>query len=90
MTKNIQDLSFEDALQQLEKIVLQLENGDVPLEQAIQYYERGAKLKAHCEHTLKAAVHKIEKIQINADGSTETVALDTDTPADTPSKEFPL
>ncbi len=78
MTQDIHQLSFEDALQQLEKIVSQLEKGDVPLQQAIAYYEQGVQLKTHCERTLKSAVDKIEKIQTQADGTSQTVLFDTD------------
>ena len=51
--KAIKDLSFEDALTELEGIVRKLESGDAPLEESITLYQRGAKLKAHCEGKLK-------------------------------------
>ncbi|HSK78886.1 MAG TPA: exodeoxyribonuclease VII small subunit, partial [Thermoanaerobaculia bacterium] len=44
----ISELSFEQALAELERIVQQLESGQAPLEQSIALYERGAALKAHC------------------------------------------
>ena len=50
------DLSFEDALKRLETIVSRLESGQAPLEESIALYEEGAKLKAHCEARLKAAL----------------------------------
>ena len=59
---DIQSLSFEAALAQLEQIVNKLETGDVPLEDSIRIYERGAALKAHCERKLKEAELKVEKI----------------------------
>ena len=62
------DLSFEDALAQLEKIVAELESGQAPLERSIEIYERGAALKAHCEARLKAAQLRVEKIVGGADG----------------------
>ena len=62
------DLSFEDALAQLETIVNELERGQVPLERSIEIYERGAALKAHCEARLKAAQLRVEKIVVGADG----------------------
>ncbi|MEL6948195.1 MAG: exodeoxyribonuclease VII small subunit [Pseudomonadota bacterium] len=62
-------LSFEDALAQLETIVTQLEQGDVPLEKSIEIYERGEALKKHCAMLLKAAEDKVEKIRVGADGS---------------------
>ncbi len=65
----VEKLSFEAALSELETIVRQLESGDVPLEQSIAIYERGAALKAHCEAKLDAARLKVEKIVLAPDGS---------------------
>ena len=67
------DLSFEDALAQLEKIVAELESGQAPLERSIEIYERGAALKAHCEARLKAAQLRVEKIVVGADGQAKGV-----------------
>jgi len=61
-------MSFEQALDQLEKIVDNLERGDVPLEESIRIYERGEALKAHCDKLLKAAEDKVEKIRLGRDG----------------------
>lgn len=63
------DLSFEDALKQLETIVRQLESGDVPLDESISLYARGDALKRQCEERLKAAQERIEKISLGADGA---------------------
>ena len=60
MSKN---LSFEEALKELEEIVNSLERGDVSLEDAIEAYERGSILKNQCEKRLKEAKMKVEKIQ---------------------------
>jgi exodeoxyribonuclease VII small subunit len=65
---DLENLSFEAALEELERIVQKLENGEVELEQSIAMYERGAALKAHCEGKLKAATLKIEKIMLDASG----------------------
>ena len=66
-------LSFEAALRELETIVGKLETGDAPLEESIALYERGAKLKAHCEGKLADAREKIEAIQIAEDGRPKAV-----------------
>ncbi|MBX3506462.1 MAG: exodeoxyribonuclease VII small subunit [Parvibaculum sp.] len=66
--KDIEKLSFEEALAQLEKIVSQLESGNAELENSIDLYERGTALKAHCEARLKAAEAKVEKIRLTASG----------------------
>ncbi len=65
---DISSLSFETALAQLEQIVHKLEAGDVPLEDSIRIYERGAALKAHCEKKLKEAELKVERIVLGASG----------------------
>ena len=65
---DIKAMSFEQALQALERIVDDLEKGDVPLDQSIRIYERGEALKAHCDRLLKAAEDKVEKIRLSRDG----------------------
>ena len=65
---DLQALSFEQALAELEKIVAELESGQAPLERSIEMYERGSLLKAHCEARLKAAQLRVEKIVVGADG----------------------
>ena len=64
---DIDQLSFEKALAELESIVQKLESGGVELEESIALYERGARLKAHCDAKLKGAQEKIEKI-VGSDG----------------------
>lgn len=65
---DIDGLSFEQALAELERIVAQLESGQAPLEDSIRLYERGAQLKAHCEFRLEAARLRVEKIVMGAGG----------------------
>ena len=65
---DIAQMSFEQAMEQLERIVEDLERGDVPLEQSILIYERGEALKKHCDTLLKSAEDKVEKIRIGRDG----------------------
>ncbi len=66
--QDIAQLSFEQALGQLEQIVQQLERGDVPLDQSIGLYERGEALRAACQQRLDAAQARIERIVSGADG----------------------
>lgn len=68
----IESLSFEAAMQELEQIVRQLEEGRVPLQEAVKAYERGASLKGHCEGLLKTARTTIEEVIKNQDGGTTT------------------
>jgi len=65
---DISALSFEQALAELESIVAQLESGQAPLEQSIELYERGARLKAHCEKRLDDAKLRVEKIVVGPQG----------------------
>ena len=64
----IDAMSFENAMAALEDIVRKLESGDVPLEESIALYERGAKLRAHCEAKLKSAEEKVAQITKDNDG----------------------
>ena len=63
MTVKENDISFEEALKDLEKIVEDLNNGDMELEKAITAYEKGIRLKNICEERLKNAQERIELIQ---------------------------
>ena len=64
----VTEMSFEAAMAELEAVVTQLDRGEVPLDQSIALYERGAALKAHCEAKLKEAEEKVEQLVLNADG----------------------
>ena len=66
--KDIQKLSFEDALAELEGIVRELDDGRGELEGAIKAFERGTQLKRHCEAKLKEAEARIEKILPSGEG----------------------
>jgi exodeoxyribonuclease VII small subunit len=67
LADDIKAMSFEQALEALERIVDDLERGDVPLDQSIRIYERGEALKTHCDRLLKAAEDKVEKIRLSRD-----------------------
>ena len=73
---DIANLSFEAALQELERIVAELESGKAELERSIQVYERGAALKTHCEAKLKAAQLRVEKIIVGSGGVVGAEAAD--------------
>ena len=66
---DIEAMSFEAALAELEQIVGRLESGQAPLEDSIRMYERGALLKTHCEKRLEAARLRVEKIVAVAGGA---------------------
>ena len=67
--EDIRKRSFEQALEELKQIVARLESGEGRLDEAIEAYERGACLKAHCEAKLREAQAKIERIGLGPDGS---------------------
>ena len=64
----VEDLSFEAALKELERIVGRLESGDATLDESIRLYERGDRLRARCAERLDAAQARIEAIRLDADG----------------------
>jgi exodeoxyribonuclease VII small subunit len=66
--KPVSDMSFEDAMKELEAVVARLESGDVPLEDSIKLYERGAALKDHCRKKLAEAEEKVAQITLDKDG----------------------
>ncbi len=77
MSADVQDMSFEDALRELEQVVGKLERGEVPLDDSIALYERGALLKKLCEGKLKDAEEKVAKLTLDGDGQpTGTAPLD--------------
>mgnify|MGYP001027450012 FL=1 len=66
--KPVAEMSFEDAMSALEGVVNRLEAGDVPLEDSIKLYERGAELKAHCQKKLAEAEEKVAQITLDEGG----------------------
>jgi exodeoxyribonuclease VII small subunit len=70
---DIEQMSFEAALAELEQIVRSLEQGQAPLDESIELYQRGDRLKRHCEARLKAAQARIEQIALGPDGQPQGV-----------------
>ena len=66
--KAVAAMSFEEAMKVLEEVVGRLEAGEVPLEDSIKLYERGAELKAHCQKKLAEAEEKVAQISLDEDG----------------------
>ena len=73
---DIRNLSFEDALEQLEEIVRKLESGSEDLDGAIASYTRGIQLRRRCEERLTDAKAKIDKIVLKADGEITSEPLE--------------
>lgn len=74
--KEMEKLSFEESLSELEKIVQKLEGGKGKLEDAIEDYERGISLKNHCEQKLSEAELKVQKIIVGKNGAQGVEPLD--------------
>jgi exodeoxyribonuclease VII small subunit len=65
---DVDQLTFERAIEELETIVKRLEEGKVPLEESVVIYERGETLKRRCEQLLRQAEARVEKIALDASG----------------------
>jgi exodeoxyribonuclease VII small subunit len=72
----VAELSFEQALGELEAIVDRLDRGEIPLEQSIAAYERGTQLRRHCERQLAEARLRVERLVEGQDGEVSGEALD--------------
>jgi len=68
-------LSFEEAMNKLEQIVDRLEEGDVPLEEAIGFYKEGMELSKLCHDKLKSVEEQLTQI-ITEDGRTENFSIE--------------
>lgn len=80
-----EEIKFEKALERLEKIVEELEEGNVSLEDALKKYEEGVKLSAVCQSRLAQAEKKIEMLSRSLDGTLKREPFDPET-AETESK----
>jgi exodeoxyribonuclease VII small subunit len=73
----VDEMTFEQAMAELEQVVGQLERGDVALDASIKLYERGAELKKRCEKKLKEAEEKVAAITLDSQGNpTGTTPVD--------------
>jgi len=75
VAKDDNDLSFEDALVELQSLVDAMEKGDISLEQSLQAFERGVELTRFCQTALFRAEQKVQ--QLNADGQIQDLQLPT-------------
>ena len=65
---DIKKLTFEQAMEELDSIVDNLESGNIDLDKSIKYYTRGSQLRLHCQSKLDDAILKLEEIQVSNDG----------------------
>jgi exodeoxyribonuclease VII small subunit len=64
----MEDLSFEEAYARLENAVVALQDGQMPLEQALRHYEEGMKLAQHCNELLQKAELRVQQLRVDSDG----------------------
>jgi exodeoxyribonuclease VII small subunit len=75
MEKEIEKMTFEEALAKLEGIVKELEDENIPLEDSIKKFELGVKLSSYCLSKLNEAEKKIEELTKTENGSLVTREL---------------
>ncbi|GAB3037118.1 exodeoxyribonuclease VII small subunit [Bowmanella dokdonensis] len=75
--KKTENLSFEESLAELEAIVEQMEKGDLPLELALEKFERGIQLTKQSQHKLSQAEQKV-RILLQQQGQAELIPFDED------------
>ena len=92
MSKKSKDteISFEQAMGELDSIVEQMESDQLPLEELISHYERGAKLLKECENTLNSAKKRLETIQNSATNEQQNAPRTTNTPSSSDDDEIRL
>jgi exodeoxyribonuclease VII small subunit len=69
----VKDLTFDDALAELQKTVAELEAGGQPLERSIALYERGVALHERCAQLLSEAELKVQQLVVRAGGALEAI-----------------
>ncbi len=71
-------MGFEDALAELENLVIDMESGEQSLEESLAQFERGVSLARHCQTSLKAAEQKVQVLMQQSDGKDVLADLDAD------------
>ncbi|MCL2497105.1 MAG: exodeoxyribonuclease VII small subunit [Symbiobacteriaceae bacterium] len=74
-TKELANLTFEEAMQQVEQLVRSLENNSLPLNETLAAFEQGVRLARFCQDYLDAAEKKIEQVIASAYGELELKPL---------------
>jgi len=75
-------MGFEDALSELETLVLDMESGEQSLEESLAQFERGVSLARHCQTSLKAAEQKVQVLMQQSDGNDVLADLDAEDDVD--------
>jgi exodeoxyribonuclease VII small subunit len=69
-------LTFEDAYAQLEAAVTALQDGQMPLERALQYYEEGMRMAQYCNELLQKAELRVQQLSVDSQGMIELQPLE--------------
>lgn len=77
MAKAKKSVDFEEALDQLEELVEDMENGDLTLEESLKAFEQGIKLTRECQTALSQAEQKVQML-VEENGKLKAVDLDQD------------
>lgn len=77
MAKAKKSIDFEEALDQLEELVEDMENGDLTLEESLKAFEQGIKLTRECQTALSQAEQKVQML-VEENGKLKAVDLDQD------------
>lgn len=72
----METVSFEEAFAQLEAAVAALQDGHMPLERALQYYEEGMRLAQHCNELLQQAELRVQQLHVSPSGELETTPFE--------------
>lgn len=72
----METLTFEDAYARLEAAVTALQDGQMPLERALQYYEEGMRLAQYCNELLQKAELRVQQLSVDSQGMIELQPLD--------------
>ena len=72
----METVSFEEAFEQLEAAVAALQDGRMPLERALHFYEEGMRLAQHCSELLQKAELRVQQLHISESGELETMPFE--------------
>jgi exodeoxyribonuclease VII small subunit len=82
VTRKSKEFDFEKSLNELEKLVALMEDGDLSLEDSLKHFERGIELTRACHKALADAEHKVQVLIKNNDNKEELVSFDADRKVD--------
>lgn len=72
----MESLSYEEAFTRLEEAVAALQDGKLPLDRAMHFYQEGMKLAQHCDSLLQKAELSVQQVSIASDGTFNTQPID--------------